>query len=93
MGITGEQINSLNQTIIDLGYSTEDATGKLKSLFDLISQGESVSSAIYELFGGENYTAILNAYEKQFGTTLLNMGQKMDKFQNKINSVYEKATS
>lgn len=60
-----------------------------------MQEGEDLSSAITDIFGlemgDENYTTLLNAFDTNFGTTILNMGQNVEKFKNTIDSFYAKA--
>lgn len=60
-----------------------------------MQEGEDLSSAITDIFGletgDENYITLLNAFDTNFGTTILNMGQNVEKFKNTIDSFYAKA--
>lgn len=91
-GVKAENLNNIQAALIKTGLTAEEATAKLVAMFDLLGQGENIGSIISSLFNLEDYTTILNAYEKEFGLTLLNAGQQMDKLQNQVSSIYEKAT-
>ena len=84
-------INELASAIQKIGYSADSSAKLLETMFDRLQQGYDLSSVIQEMFGSKNYDTILNAYDKAFGTTILNMGQNIDKFKNTVNSFYEKA--
>ena len=91
IGADIDGINQLASAIQNLGYSADKSAEILDQMFDLLGTGADLGQTITDLFGEENYDAILNAYDKAFGTTILNMGQNVDKFKNTINSFYEKA--
>ena len=96
VGASVDKINSLGDAIHKLGYDTEDTTDKLDDLFTQLQEGTNIKDAITDIFNvsadSEEYKSILDAYDKSFGTTILNMGQNIDKFKNTIDSFYEKAT-
>ena len=91
IGADIDGINELAKAIQKVGYSSEQSAELLNQMFDLLGNGADLGDTIYSFFGADNYDAILNAYDKAFGTTILNMGQNIDKFKNTINSFYEKA--
>lgn len=69
----------------------------MSNFFELLENGEDISSAVSKVFdvefGSDKYNQILNDIESSFGTTLLDLGQKVDKFTNTIDSFYEKAST
>ena len=91
IGADIEGINQLADAIQDIGYSAAQSAKVLDQLFTQLDQGANLGDTILDFFGEKDYDAILNAYDKAFGTTVLNMGQNVDKFKNTINSFYEKA--
>lgn len=99
MGITTDSINDLADAIQDLGYTTEQSSIKLAKMFQEIADGNSIGDAIEEVFNldetaddfEDTYSAILNAYEKAVGTTLLDMGQNIESLKSQINTFYETA--
>jgi len=105
MGITIEEINNLGKAIQDLGYSTEEATGKLNDMFQRLEAGGDLERTIKTLFAQDlaafdygskewkaTYNKILNAYQGAVGQGALNMGQNLTKLTNQINDFYDKAT-
>lgn len=94
IGMSVEGINNLGAAIQKLGYSTDEATEKLNSLFAKLEGGQDLRTAIQDVLGveGGDYQKILNAYEKATGVTLLNIGQNIKSLQSQINSFYEKAS-
>ena len=91
IGANIDGINNLANAIQKLGYTSEQSAEKLDQMFELLNAGENLKDVIRDMFGAENYDSILNAFDKSFGTTILNMGQNIDKFKNTIDSFYEKA--
>ncbi len=95
IGATNKAINEFADSIQKLGYNSQEAAQKLSQLFDLMEEGETIGDAIQDIFGyavgSEEYKKMLDAFDKNFGTTVLNMGQTMDKFKNSIDDLYKKA--
>ena len=87
--ITG--INDLAEAIQKLGHSSDESAAILDQMFTLLDQGADLGATIADMFGMDAYDSILNAYDKAFGTTILNMGQNIDKFKNTVDAFYEKA--
>ena len=93
IGADIDGINELAAAIQELGYDAETSTSKINEMFqDLQQHKGNLKSVITNMFGKDELDNILNAYDKAFGTTILNMGQNVDKFKNSINSIYEKAS-
>lgn len=96
LGASIADINDLSAAIQKLGYSVADSATLLEEMFQLLEQGADLSYVISSLFhvaaGSEAYNKILNAFDTAFGTTLLNMGQNVDKLNNSIDSLYAKAS-
>ena len=91
IGASIDGINDLAKAIQKLGYDADKSSEFVDTLFQRLQSGEDLQTAIIRLFGEKNLDTILNAYDKAFGTTILNMGQNVDKLKNTINSFYEKA--
>ena len=96
IGASVDNINALGNAIQKVGYNTQQAAGKINDLFETLQSGVNIRTALTDLFGfgvdSDEYNAILDAYDKAFGTTILNMGQNIDKFTNTIDSLYQKAS-
>jgi len=88
-----DKINTMASAIQDLGHSADDSLTLMGELAQSLEEGNSLREAIESTFGvlegTDAYKKLLNTYSKTFGTTLLNMGQNMTKFQNKIDNFYE----
>ena len=91
IGADIDGINELAKAIQKAGYDAEASAKMIDKMFTVLDQGANLGQTIREMFGDKNYDSILNAYDKAFGTTILNMGQNLDKFTNTIDSFYEKA--
>lgn len=91
LGANIDGINELAKAIQKTGVNAEMSAQMIGALFEELEHGSDLASTITDLFGSENFDAILNAYDKAFGTTILNMGQNVDKFRNTVNSFYEKS--
>ena len=95
IGASIDKINALGNAVQKLGYNTKQAAEKISSLFETLQSGTDIHTAFTDLFGlgvnSEEYDDLLDAYDKAFGTTILNMGQDIDKFKNTIDSLYQKA--
>lgn len=91
-----DSVNELGDAIQKLGYNTSEATSKLNALFSSLNGSGNLKNAITDIFNisttSEEFNDILNAFDKAFGTTVLNMGQNVDKLRNSIDSLYEKAS-
>lgn len=96
IGASIDNINEMGNAIQKLGYNTEEAADKINDLFTELQSGTGLRTALTDLFGlgvdSDEYKSLLNAYDKAFGTTVLNMGQNIDKFKNTIDSFYQKAS-
>ena len=91
LGANIDGINELAKAIQKTGVNAAMSAQMIGALFEELEHGSDLASTITDLFGSENFDAILNAYDKAFGTTILNMGQNVDKFRNTVNSFYEKS--
>lgn len=91
IGADIDGINELASAIQKLGYTADESAEALDDMFQLLQTGANLHDTIADMFGIDNYDSILNAYDKAFGTTILNMGQNIDKFKNTVDGFYEKA--
>ncbi len=90
---SADDLNDLAKAMREFGIDSGQELEYIERLAgELQLNGISLKTALEDIFG-ENAQEMLLAYEKAFGTTLLNMGQDMTKFTNKIDSVYEKAAA
>ena len=103
LGLTTDEINNLAAAMKKLGVEEELVSNKLERLVTLTGNGVSIKSAIGSVFADElsglsqeeydkAYKTILNAYIDATAAGVNNMGQQIDKMQNKINNFYEKAS-
>lgn len=90
IGASIDDINNMSSAIQKLGYDSNTSARLLNDMFAQLEQGADLSETLTDMFG-DNARDILNAYDKAFGTTVLNMGQNVDKFTNSIDSFYTKA--
>ena len=90
MHAQAEDINDFTKAMRDLGYEAGTELEVLNRFAAELNSGTGLKVALESTFG-DNAQDMLKAYEKVFGTTILNMGQNMDKFSNKIDSFYSKA--
>ena len=91
IGADIDGINELASAIQKIGYTADESAKALDDMFQLLQTGANLHDTIADMFGMDNYDSILNAYDKAFGTTILNMGQNIDKFKNTVDGFYEKA--
>ena len=96
LGVSVNGINDFAAAIQKLGYNSEESADKIEELFSLLDNGGNLSNSIADIFGlaidSDEYKNILDAYDKAVGTTILNMGQNIDKFTNTVDSLYSKAS-
>ena len=96
MSINSSDVNDLNEALINLGYTSDEAYDRIYSLFNYLShnQGADLSTAITAVFGdltSQQYQDVLNAYSKAISSGILTIGQNVDKLTNSIEEFYEKA--
>lgn len=90
MGASVDQINKFAAAMRKVGIDSEDT---LTYFQRFVEEGQFSDLKIaFESVFGENAQKMLTEFDKIFGTTILNMGQNMDKFTNKIDSVYSTAS-
>lgn len=96
VGASIDSINDLAAAIQDLGYDSKISLDLLDDLFSELQEGKNLGYTLADVLGlsmnSDEYTNILNAFDKAFGTTILNMGQNIDKFKNTIDALYQKAS-
>ena len=103
LGITADEINNLAKAMRKLGVEEELLTNRMEKLIVYTGNGMSVQDAIKSVFADqlagltgdeykETYNTILNAWIDATGVGINNMGQELDKFQNKVNNFYTNAT-
>lgn len=92
IGLSTSEINDLWKAIKKLGGSTE----QLKTfLSTLTSTSGDITQAIHATFGElskDDFASIFNAYANAVEVSVLDMGQNIDSFSNKISSFYETAS-
>ena len=103
LGLTADEINKLATAMRKLGIEEELLTNRMEKLIVYTGNGMSVQDAIKSVFAdqlegltGEEYenayNTILNAWIDATGVGINNMGQEVDKLQNKINNFYTNVT-
>lgn len=103
LGLTADEINKLATAMRKLGVEEELLTNRMEKLIVYTGNGMSIQDAIKSVFAdqlegltGEEYenayNTILNAWIDATGVGINNMGQEVDKLQNKINNFYTNAT-
>ena len=96
VGASIDSINDLAAAIQDLGYDSKTSLDLLNDLFSELQEGKNLGYTLADVLGlsmnSDEYTNVLNAFDKAFGTTILNMGQNIDKFKNTVDALYQKAS-
>lgn len=103
LGITADEINNLAKAMRKLGIEEELLTNRMEKLIVYTGNGMGVQDAIKSVFADqltgltdeeykEAYNTILNAWIDATGVGINNMGQELDKLQNKVNNFYTNAT-
>ena len=103
LGITADEINNLAKAMRKLGVEEELLINRMEKLIVYTGNGMGVQDAIKSVFADqltgltdeeykEAYNTILNAWIDATGVGINNMGQELDKLQNKINNFYTNAT-
>lgn len=96
VGASIDAINDLAKAIQALGYDSKTSLKMLNDLFSELQTGHNLGYSLADIIGlsmdSDEYTSVLNAFDKAIGITVLNMGQNVDKFKNSIDALYQKAS-
>lgn len=100
-GVTIDKFNEFGSALKKAGIDAEQASDKINQLFSLIESGADLGLAIRSTFAvelakagdeaEELYNKLVNAYGVLTTKGILNTGQNMTTFYNKINKLYEAA--
>lgn len=100
-GVTIDKFNEFGEALRKAGINAQESAEKINELFRLVSSGADLGLTIRSIFAeelanagakaDELYNKILNAYSLLTTKGILNTGQNMTTFYNKINKLYEAA--